>query len=75
MRQDGTFALFFSPSLSTDLSDLMPSRYIVCEYYPAGNVISQFKDNVLEQEGVASRAQINLVAVCTALAIALVAIM
>ncbi|KAF3032531.1 hypothetical protein E8E12_002558 [Didymella heteroderae] len=52
-----------------------PGWYIVCEYYPAGNVISQFKDNVLEQEGVASRAQINLVAVCTALAIALVAIM
>ena len=24
-------------------------RYIVCEYYPAGNVIGQFTSNVLKQ--------------------------
>jgi hypothetical protein len=32
-----------------DLSGLTPSRYIVCEYYPADNVLEQFTYNVLEQ--------------------------
>lgn len=28
---------------------LIIHRYIVCEYFPAGNVVDQFTDNVLEQ--------------------------
>lgn len=44
MRQGG----IFSPPLPI-VFWLTPSRYVVCEYYPAGNVIGQFTDNVQEQ--------------------------
>ena len=46
-------------------------RYVVCEYYPAGNVLGEFKDNVMAQEGAASSTHVNLVAMGIAFAIAL----
>ncbi|KAF3041223.1 hypothetical protein E8E11_000913 [Didymella keratinophila] len=52
-----------------------PGWYIVCEYYPAGNVLDQFKDNVMRQEGAASSAHVNMVAMCIALIVAFSSIM
>lgn len=49
----------------------MWNRYVVCEYYPAGNVLGEFKVNVLKQEGIASSAHVNMMVMCVALAIAL----
>lgn len=51
-------------------------RYIVCEYYPAGNVLGQFTYNVLKQvpdskaQGAASNVQGNVVALWVALGLA-----
>jgi hypothetical protein len=39
-----------------DGGDDAPGWYVVCEYWPRGNVVGQFKDNVQgsEQEGAAA---------------------
>ena len=75
MRQDGKFSPMISLGLSADFSELKSSRYIVCEYYPPGNVLDQFKDNVLKQEGAASSSRVNLMVVWIAIAIVLVTVM
>ena len=62
-------------SLVITIIGLTSDRYIVCEYYPAGNVLDQFKDNVMRQEGAASSAYVNMVVMCIALAIAFSSIM
>ena len=34
-----------------DGGDDAPGWYVVCEYWPRGNVVGQFKDNVQAEEG------------------------
>jgi hypothetical protein len=41
-----------------DGGDEAPGWYVVCEYWPRGNVIGQFKDNVQAQVGAESAAGI-----------------
>lgn len=69
MRQDGTLTSIISLLKPTESTGLTPNRYIVCEYHPAGNVLGQFRDNVMKQEGAASSTHVNLLAMGIALAI------
>lgn len=56
-------------------TELTMRRYVVCEYYPAGNVLGEFKDNVMKQEGAASSTHVNPVAMWIAFVIALGSVM
>ena len=69
-RPGGKSTSMISLVVPINFTGLTSNRYIVCEYYPAGNVLDQFKDNVMKQEGAASSAHVNMLAMCIALVIA-----